>query len=380
MFSVVANAQVGHKLYGGQGYTANIVVYDAATLDSINFIAGAGGYRIAYCAPLNKVYSTGAGDLVTVINALTDQIITEIDLDTLGVFASEVEGITITPDGSTVYVADEQGSGAIWAISTATDQVMMTNTLAVDEPENLCISPDGAFLYMADNSEVHKISTATLTIVASAPTGGDGHGVTISPDGAVVYAQSSSGVTAYDATSLAVIGSWSANGYSMEYDPIANLVLCASEGNYVDVLDPALGNIDQINLSSGGAAGIAVSGDGSVYYIATSGGIYSVDANTLVALDSNQLYSLQSVIMLPMGTNAIGEPVEEGEGLVIAPNPANDAITVRGIGSNALVEVVDAMGQRVVTVRSNSLDVSTWSEGVYFLKAEGRTQRLMLSR
>ncbi|QQR86061.1 MAG: T9SS type A sorting domain-containing protein [Flavobacteriales bacterium] len=79
-----------------------------------------------------------------------------------------------------------------------------------------------------------------------------------------------------------------------------------------------------------------------------------------------------------------GLALGEAEGLRIAepfgvyPNPANELVTLRGIGSNAQVEVFDALGQRIIAARSNSLDVSAWSEGIYFAKWEDRTQRLII--
>ncbi|MFN3875396.1 MAG: YncE family protein, partial [Flavobacteriales bacterium] len=167
LFAMDAHAQLGRKIYAGMGYTSNIVVYDAATLDSLDFIAGAGGYRMAYCAPLNKVYSTDGGSQITVVDAVSNAIIDQFQPVFAGTFTSELEAITISPDGATVYAADES-SGSIFAISTANDSVVNGAPLPVDEPENLCISPDGAYLYMADNSEVHKIDAATLAIVASA--------------------------------------------------------------------------------------------------------------------------------------------------------------------------------------------------------------------
>ncbi|MBK8499234.1 MAG: T9SS type A sorting domain-containing protein [Flavobacteriales bacterium] len=79
-----------------------------------------------------------------------------------------------------------------------------------------------------------------------------------------------------------------------------------------------------------------------------------------------------------------GLALGDAEGLLVEdefgvyPNPANDLIAVRGLAANTPVEVFDALGQRITTVRSNTIAVSTWSEGLYFVKAEGRTQRIVI--
>lgn len=79
-----------------------------------------------------------------------------------------------------------------------------------------------------------------------------------------------------------------------------------------------------------------------------------------------------------------GLTLGEAEGLQLVepfgvhPNPANDVVTLRGTGTNAPVEVFDALGQRMITTRANSFDVSTWSEGIYFVKAQDLTQRIII--
>ena len=60
------------------------------------------------------------------------------------------------------------------------------------------------------------------------------------------------------------------------------------------------------------------------------------------------------------------------------PNPANDRITITGIKPNAPIEVFDALGGRVAIERAPSINVSTWADGIYFVKVEGIVQRLVV--
>ena len=64
--------------------------------------------------------------------------------------------------------------------------------------------------------------------------------------------------------------------------------------------------------------------------------------------------------------------------LILYPNPANETVTVRGIGSNAPVDIFDALGQKIFETRASRVDVSEWSEGIYFVKSDGRTQRIII--
>ena len=78
--------------------------------------------------------------------------------------------------------------------------------------------------------------------------------------------------------------------------------------------------------------------------------------------------------------NAVGTSEISGWRKVPAvfPNPARTNIAIRGIACNALVEVFDALGQRLISTNENLIDVSDWREGVYFVKADGRTQRIIV--
>lgn len=65
--------------------------------------------------------------------------------------------------------------------------------------------------------------------------------------------------------------------------------------------------------------------------------------------------------------------------LIVAPNPAADQMTVIGLSDAPFFTIHDNMGREMhFVVQNGSVDVTTWSEGIYFVKAEGRTQRLIV--
>lgn len=63
--------------------------------------------------------------------------------------------------------------------------------------------------------------------------------------------------------------------------------------------------------------------------------------------------------------------------LTVFPNPASDRFTVQGVPPNTFVEVLDPLGQRILATRDRSIDISAWAPGLYFVKAGGRTERIV---
>jgi YVTN family beta-propeller protein len=104
--------------------------------------------------------------------------------------------MAITPDGSTVYVANSSATnGVVSVISTATNTVV--DEIAVDTgPVSLVTTPDGAFVYVGhlspsypDPGIISVISTATNAVVDTIVAGLGVHSdsMVITPDGAKIY-------------------------------------------------------------------------------------------------------------------------------------------------------------------------------------------------
>jgi len=57
----------------------------------------------------------------------------------------------------------------------------------------------------------------------------------------------------------------------------------------------------------------------------------------------------------------------------IYPNPAQNSITLKNIGNNKLVEVVNSLGQVVIkqNILNETLNISNLQQGVYFVKVDG---------
>lgn len=104
-----------------------------------------------------------------------------------------LDGIAVTPNGNTAYVADG-GTGEVTPITLST---MTTGTLitlpqdsgAPASPIGLAITPDGSKLFVTDQdgSDTYAISTALNTIIATIPVGNGPGVVTISPNGLAAF-------------------------------------------------------------------------------------------------------------------------------------------------------------------------------------------------
>src|SRR6266446_3404301 len=143
-------------------------------------------------APLfaqNAYITNFHGNTVSVIATATNTVVgLPIPVGTLPL------GVAVTPDGSTVYVAnsgDGSVNGTVSVIATATNTV--TATIPVGNlPVGVAVTPDGSKVYVANevDSTVSVIDTATNTVVGLPIRVGNRYsplGIAVTPDGSKVY-------------------------------------------------------------------------------------------------------------------------------------------------------------------------------------------------
>lgn len=369
------HSQPVYKLYAGQGYTSNIWVLDPVSMDTIKFIQGAGGYRMAYCALNNKLYSTGGDAVISIVDVLTDSLTATINPSDGTNNSNELEAIVLSPDQTKLYVADES-SDALFVLNTANDSIVNATTLNnADEMENMVISPDGLWLYIVDNSDVLKISTATLTIDTSIAVNGDAHGIEISDNGQTIYSSSSVGVVVIDALTFSITDTISSSGYFLKLNTADTRLMGVEESNYVDVHEFSSGNTTTVSWSSGSAKGIIAHPDDSSYYIATTGGVYKIDAATLSVVDSSVFISTQSIAIIQESTTGIPNTFTDSYQFKVYPNPFNSHITI-DINPTDLtaLSITDTYGRTILRITpqdmlssSNILtfDLSALCSGIY---------------
>jgi len=121
-----------------------------------------------------------------------------------------LSGIAISPDGTHAYVSNAEGN-QIWAIDTASNQVVATITTAVLGFVGVSISPDGSRLYAAsigNPSVLDIIDTKTNDLVTSIslPSSEPATQLRVTPDGSHVYVTGVTGdVWVIDTTMNAIV-------------------------------------------------------------------------------------------------------------------------------------------------------------------------------
>ena len=131
---------------------------------------------------------------VSVIDTATGTVITKVKV------GSWLEGIAITPNGKTAYVANSWGVN-VSVIDTATNTV--TDTVKVgSDPDGVAISPDGKKVYVTNSgsNNVSVIDTDTNTVIATVPVGNWPEGIAVTPDGKKVYVANYGNITTPDDT------------------------------------------------------------------------------------------------------------------------------------------------------------------------------------
>jgi len=157
------------------GFSSAVSVVDTATLTvrAVIFADAQDSRGITVSPDGSQVYvaynlSFASGSLpasdVTVINAATDQVTAHI---TIAPFpqASLLAGIAVTPDGASVYVSDEE-QDKVSVISAASDTVTATIS-GLSSPTGIGISPAGTTAWVATTSTVSVIDTASNTVTGT---------------------------------------------------------------------------------------------------------------------------------------------------------------------------------------------------------------------
>lgn len=276
-------AQTGSRAYVGGGYGTGVDVIDVENMTVLRSIANAGGYRLVLSLDGKKLYSTAGDGSIYISDTSADTLIKSFDPSQGAFDSGELEGITISPDGSKVYVVDEWTS-AVFVIDTSADTVLSAGTLDTDESENVVCSPDGQFIYVNDNTWTSKFSTTTFECLGFVDTGSDGHGIAISRDGSKIYAEGP-GVIVIDSATMTAVDTLNAGGYYLETSFDGARVYGVNESNQLSVIDANNDTlISKVTLSTWGAAGVTSDQSGNFIFVAGWNKFLKLDANSLTEI------------------------------------------------------------------------------------------------
>jgi YVTN family beta-propeller protein len=275
------------------GYAAWVTVVNNSGLRSASpairtpSVSGSPWIRLGYVA-------NSTSNRVSVINLDTGVTVVSMAVGT------DPRGIAISPDRSTVYVANYAtaalGGGTVSVISAATNTVIKTITVGTN-PTGVAASPDGAFVYVTNSGDgtVSVISTATNTVSGAAITvGTTPQGVVVSPEGSTIYVANygSGSVSVIDASSHAVISVpvGSTTGAIAVSPDFGSFYVASSTGKSVSVFTTGSNALAAtVPLGSGvNPTALAVSPDGSKVYVvaaASAASVISVPGHVVTTME-----------------------------------------------------------------------------------------------
>ncbi|MFH9090278.1 YncE family protein [Streptomyces sp. NPDC017673] len=162
-------------------------VIDTATTMEVDHVpVGHGPFGLTVTPDGRRVYVANAySDSLSVIDTASDKVVDEIKV------GSDPVDVVMSPDGRLVYVANS-GYGtptSLSVIDTATDKVVGRPGRLGDFTYGLAVTPDGRRLYVTDLlGSVSVVDTATgKTTGGPIPVGSHPKDVVVSPDGHRAY-------------------------------------------------------------------------------------------------------------------------------------------------------------------------------------------------
>ena len=181
------------------GQTAYVGNYNADTVTPISLVTDTAGTPISVGAAPTSITITPDGSTAYVGRAFDSGI--QIDLATKTIEPGGPGGFAsaITPDGATVFGTNPQDNG-VNVFTPANDSG--TTVAALNDPEGVAITPDGSTAYVAyspfttNKGSLLPIDTATDTPGTPITLGtGSAEGVAITPDGSTAFVTDPTGGT-----------------------------------------------------------------------------------------------------------------------------------------------------------------------------------------
>jgi YVTN family beta-propeller protein len=214
--------------------------------------------------------------------------------------------VSVTPDGSKVYIANyglNKPDYSVSVITTATNTVTaVIHDPSFNMPDGVAVTPDGSKVYVANcgGHSVSVIDTETDTVTTIPDSSfSEAIGVAVSPDGSKVY--------------------------------VSNFA-----GNTVSVIDTETDTVTTViaNPSFNFPWGVAVTPDGGKVYVANNGPNF--DGNTVSVIDTDR-NTVTATITLPVGKGPTAVAVTPDGSKVYVTNGHSNDVSVIATATNTVV-------------------------------------------
>jgi YVTN family beta-propeller protein len=246
--------------------------------------------------------------------------------------------LTVTPDGSQVWVADtgpQTGSpslGGISVISAATNTVTATMRLRSD-PREIAFSPSGSTAYVTTGEGLVVIDTATLHVDAVIRGLGDPEGVAVSPDGSTVYVTNTVRglVDVISTATSAVTGTIRVGQMPWQLalsSDGSTLYVANGDSDSISVISTASDTVTNTISDSGDPVSLALTPDGSQLWV---GGLTS----GIVTVFDTSNDSLVGSFNVGYGGEPNAGDGEEPTGIVLTSTPTPDGSETAAAKQNA---------------------------------------------
>jgi YVTN family beta-propeller protein len=269
------------------GIPANTTVATIPAGPSQNLILAA---QIIASPDGGRVYALYEGSAVLSPSVLVIDTATNTAITTITSVGVAPLGLAITPDGKTLYVADQLH--AVFIIDTGTNAITGSIPITAGFPICLAVTPDGKTLYVGleVSNDVVMVNTATNTVVGSTiPIGTGPFRMAVTPDGAQLYVAGSSRTVAIATATNTVTATIPFDGidFRLAITPDGSQVYVSGlTGGTVGVISTATNTIIATIPAGSLPTGIAVTPDGSDVYVALRGNstvsVIGANTNTVV--------------------------------------------------------------------------------------------------